>query len=208
MAAVAGLAVEVAEALATVAEGVEVVARAAVRAVSMAVDLTAGAVQAEAARVEAAKADAPPLPLPPPTPPPHSSLTAASRSRRLPCRYTDGTAGAAGYQALSGQWYYSSPQFGTDTTPWLIQVSPNGQFQGTQQTPKGPLRMQGQFNGMMANAVYSEPPKRPGTPSSSNIVLQFDGQCHVQVAFVDQRGRPINQATFHVNHKASEPCPY
>lgn len=119
-----------------------------------------------------------------------------------------GTPAAAGYQSLSGQWYFSSQQFGTDKTPWLIQVSPNGQLQGTQQTPRGPLRLQGQFNGLMASAIYSEPYKRAGGKSNSaNVRLQFDGQCHVQIAFVDQRGQMISQATFHVNHKANEPCP-
>ena len=119
-----------------------------------------------------------------------------------------GPQNAGGYQSLNGQWYFSSPQFGTDSVPWNVQVSPNGQLQGTQQTQIGPTYLQGQFNGMVASGVYTTPdPRNRGKISQSKIRIQFDGQCHAQLTMMDPRGRPTSQATFHINHKANEPCP-
>ena len=117
-------------------------------------------------------------------------------------------AGGGSFQSLSGQWYYSSPQTGNDAAPWQAQVSANGQIQASQRSPNGVSQIQGQFNGMMANTMVTTPNLRQrGKVNRSNLRLQFDGQCHVHAMFIDQRGQPMGQATFHVNHKAGEPCP-
>ena len=114
--------------------------------------------------------------------------------------------GQVDYSKLSGTWLFSSRQ-GNERSPWTIQVSPNGQFQGTQPTQAGMARMTGQFQGAVGQAQFvgiNARTKRPMPPSP--VQLQFDGGCHVQVMMQIKGARPL-QGVFHVNHPAGAPCP-
>lgn len=104
---------------------------------------------------------------------------------------------------LGGRWMFSSQQ-GNDQVPWQIQVSPNGQFQGTQ----GKSRLMGQFNGPMGEAQMTSVHTQTGRPLQPvRVQLQFDGQCHIQMTMFNPRGGQPFQGVFHVNHQAGQPCP-
>ena len=116
------------------------------------------------------------------------------------------TPGQVDYSKLSGTWLLSTRQ-GNDSTAWKIQVSPNGQFQGTQPTKAGVTRMAGRFQGPVGQAQFvgiNTRTKRPLPPAP--VQLQFDGGCHVQMMMQVQGGQPL-QGVFHVNHPAGAPCP-
>lgn len=107
------------------------------------------------------------------------------------------------YSKLSGRWMLST-QHGNDQMPWQMQVSPNGQFQGTQ----GKARMTGKFNGQVAQAQFASVDLRTGKPlPPGRVQLQFDGGCHVQMVMYGPPGSQPYQGTFHVNHQAGQPCP-
>lgn len=110
--------------------------------------------------------------------------------------------GAANLQALSGQWYYSHAG-GTDRKPLQVQVDPSGRFQAR----GGSMVIQGEFQGMVGQAMVTSPDARGRGTLTAGLQLQFDGQCHISTMLYAQNGQPIGPGQMHVNHQPGAPCP-
>lgn len=108
---------------------------------------------------------------------------------------------AASLQSLSGPWFYSY-NGRDDQAPMQAQVDASGNF--TVQAPGMTLR--GRFQGQMAQGqVVSVGAGGKGT-ATSNVMLQFDGQCHIQVRMFAPNGKSLGEGMFHVNHRPGAPC--
>ncbi len=107
----------------------------------------------------------------------------------------------ASLQSLSGPWFYSY-NGRDDQSPMHAQVDASGNLMV--QAPGMTLR--GRFQDLMAQGqVVSVGAGGKGTVTS-NVVLQFDGQCHIQVRMFAANGKSLGEGMFHVNHRPGAPC--